>query len=266
MESLVNIVVCAKYSLDVAELKVDSSTRKPVTVGVPRKISDIDRNAVEEAIKLKEKHGGKITAVTLGPPEAKAGLKEALAMGVDEAHLVAEASYEKLDTLTTADILAAVIKKLEGFDLILCGEMTIDGFSSQVGPRLAERLNIPQITYARKVTVEDGNVVAERDLEESYEVVKAKMPALLSVTREINTPRLPSLMAILKASKKELKTMTIGDLGFNLDDLQQKTPLNLIHIEAPDMKRKGVIISEKPAKEAAEELVSILMKERVVGA
>jgi len=258
-----DILVCIKYALDVTELKIDPSSKTPMLQGVPRKISDIDRNAVEEAVVLKEKHGGKVVMLTFGPKEATGGLKEALAIGADEAYLIEDPSNGLLDTRATSTALATGIKKLGNFDLIICGEATVDGFSSQVGPRLAERLGLPLLSYVKKVTVNGDEVVVERDLETSYEVLKTKLPALISVTQEINTPRIPPLMAILKAKNKKSEIWKVEDLGLSSDELLKTgSSVQILEIQVLESKRKGIIIQEKPAAEAAEELVNLLTKDK----
>lgn len=259
------IIVCAKYALDVAEIKIDPSG-KPLLEGVPRRISDIDKNAVEAAINLKEKHGGTIKAICFGPASAKEGLKELLAMGADEAYLVEDPSAGMLDTSATVEALAAAIQKTGSFDLILCGEATTDGYTGQVGPRLAGKLGIPQITYARNLNVEGNSIMAERDLEDAYETVKAPMPVLVSVTREINIPRIPSLMAILKASKKPLTLWKPEDLGLSKEKLEQVSTLQTVDLQGFAVERKRVVIKDKPVEEAVQELISHLLKEKALGA
>ena len=261
---MVDIIVCAKYAWDVAEIKIDPSG-KPVLEGVPRRISDIDKNAMEAAVNLKEKHGGTIKALCFGPASAKDGLKELLAMGADEAYVVEDPSGGMLDTAATVEALAAAIQKMGSFDLILCGEATTDGYTGQVGPRLAGKLGIPQVTYARSLSLEDGSVVAERDLEDAYITVKVSMPALVSVTREINVPRIPSLMAILKASKKPMTTWKLEDLGLSKEKLEEVSTLKTVKLEGFAVERKRLIIKEKPVEEAVQELVSNLLKEKVLG-
>lgn len=157
--------------------------------------------------------------------------------------------------------MGAAISKLGTFDLILTGEATIDGFSSQVGPRLAEHLAIAQATYVRKLTLQDGIVTAERDLEDSYEVVEANTPLLVTVTKEINSPRLPSLMAILAASKKEIKTLTAADLPIQKSALE--SPLDILDLTPLQMKRKGIMMRDKPVAEMTDELAHVILKERV---
>ena len=232
------IIVCVKQALDVTELRVDSATRRIITADAPRKISDFDKNALEEAIRLKEKLGGEVVVVTVSPEDATMTLRETLAMGADKAYLVSDPSFEKSDTLVTSYVLSEVIKKLGEFDLILCGEASVDSYSAQVGPRLAERLGIPQITYVRKLSLDENVVTAERSLEDCYETVKTKTPALLTITGEINEPRIPSLMAIMKASKKEIVTWNTGDLGIPEEKIGEKgSAIQITEVLAPRGKK-----------------------------
>jgi len=260
------IVVCIKQALDVTELKVDSATRRIITVDAPRKISDFDKNALEEAVRLKEKLGGEVVVVTASPEDATMTLREALAMGADKAYMVSDPSFEKSDTLVTSYILSEAIKKLGGFDLIICGEASVDSYSAQVGPRLAERLGVPQITYVRKLSL-DGNIVtAERSLEDCYEMVRAKTPALLTVTGGINDPRIPSLMAIMKASKKEIVPWTAEDLKIPEDKAGDKgSAIQVTEVLAPKVERRKIVIKGETVEEVAEQLAKALIKEGVVG-
>lgn len=258
---MVKSIVCIKYAIDVNQLRLDPASKAPMIRGAARRISDIDKNAIEEAVRIKEKHGGEVVVLTVGPSEAREALREALAMGADQAYLITDSDFESFDTGGVSAVLAAAISRLDSFDLILAGEATIDSFSSQVGPRLAERLSIPQVTYARRIAFENGRIVAERDLEDSYETVEVNTPALVTVTREVNTPRFPSLMAILAASKKEIKILSAADLEIEKDVLESS--IRILEIVAPEMKRKGVIIRDKPTAEMADELARIILKERV---
>ncbi|RLF16256.1 MAG: electron transfer flavoprotein subunit beta [Thermoprotei archaeon] len=265
MVAVPKVCVCVKHSYDVSEIKVDPSTRAPVLVGVKKKTSDFDKNAIEEAVRLKEKLGWTVTAITYGPDDAKSALREALAMGVDEAVLVTDPGYEQSDTMVTSRFLAEAIKKEGPFDLILLGEVSIDGYTYQVGPRLAELLGLPQITHVRRLEVKEGEVVAERDLEEGYEVVSAKLPAVVTVTKEINEPRYPKLMDIMKASKKPIKTLTAADLGIPDDKKGAAgSGMEVLKAVAPEMKRKEHVIKGKEPPEAVAELLDLLAKEGVV--
>lgn len=263
---LLKIIVCVKQALDVTQIKADSATRQLITVDAKRKISDFDKNALEEALQIKEKQGAEVIALTVSAEDAKMILREALAMGADKAYMITDPSFEGSDTLVTSYILAEAIKKIGEFDLILCGEASVDSYSAQVGSRLAERLGIPQITYARKLSVEGNNLTVERTLEDCYETVKAKTPALVTVTAQTNTPRIPSLMAIMKASKKEIVIWTAQDLGISKEKVGKTgSAIQVTEVLAPKVERKKIVITGETAAEIAEKLAKELIKEGVVG-
>ncbi len=258
------IIVCLKQAVDVSQLKVDTNTRQLITAGAPRKISDFDKNALEEAIRLREKAGpAEICTLTMTSEDAKAVLREALAMGADKAYVVNDAGLQGIDTSGTALVLTEAIKKIGPFDLILCGETSLDSFSGLVGARLSDLLAVPLVNSVRKLSVEGENVVAERSLEEAIETVKAKMPVLVSVTREINQPRIPSLMMIMKASKKEIVTWSLGDLGVEKGKLTPKT--EVLEALAPKTERKKIKITGESVQEIAEKLAKALIQEGVIG-
>jgi len=256
---MVRVIVCAKQVFDLNGLKVDPNTRLLVTERVERKISDFDRNALEEALRIREKHGGTVTVLTLGPPVAGEAAKQALNMGADDAYLIQGVETEELDSRATADVLAAAVKKVGEFDLVICGEASIDMYSAQVGPRLAERLGIPQVSHVRKVSVSGTTVTAERDLEEAYETVEASMPLLLTVTKEINEPRIPTITMIIRASKKTAKTLVVSDLG-----VQISPSVKVIQALAPTTRRRRERVDGKPS-EIADSLARQLIKEGAVG-
>jgi len=261
---LKRIIVCLKQAVDVSQLKVDPATRRLLIASAPKKISDFDKNALEEAIRIKEKLGNvEIFTLTVTSEDAKAVLREALAMGADKAYVVNDSSFKDVDTLGTAHILVEAIKKIGEFNLVLCGETSLDSFSGLVGSRLAELLNLPQISSVRKLSVEGDTVTAERALEDAVETVKAKVPALISVTREINQPRIPSLMMIMKASKKEIITWTATDLGIQKEKLASK--IEVIEVLAPKTERKKIKITGENPQEIADKLAKALIQEGVVG-
>jgi len=263
---MVRVIVCVKQAIDVSQLKVDTATRKLITVDAPRKISDFDKNALEEAIRLKEKLGGEVLTLTLGPEDAKTTMREALAMGADKAYVISDPTLENSDTLATSHVLAEAVKKIGQFDLVLCGEASIDSFSAQVGPRLAERLNIPQVTYARRLSLEGDLLTAERSLEDAVETVKAKIPLLVTVTREINEPRIPSLMAIMKASKKEVVLWKAADLNLAREKIGEAgSAIKVLDVLAPKVERKKIVMKGENAAEVAEKLAKALIQEGVVG-
>lgn len=260
------IVVCLKQAIDVTELRVDSATQRPIITNVPRKISDFDKNALEEAVKLKEKLGGEVVVVTVGAMDAKLILREALAMGGDRAYLLSDPSFEHSDTLAISYVLAKGIEKIGTFDLIICGEASIDSYSGQIGPRLAERLDIPQVTHVKELSIDGDTAIAERNLEDRHETVKAKIPVLLTVTKEINEPRIPSLMAIMKASKKEITLWNAEDLKVvDAKVGEVGSAIQILGVLAPKMDRKRIVVEAETAKEVAEKLAEALVKEGVVG-
>ena len=266
MSPMVKIIVLVKQVFQTADLKVDRTSKTVVTQGVPRVISETDKNAVEEAVRIKEKHGGKITALSLGPPEAKEALREALAMGADEAYLITDPRFEGSDAHATANVLAAAVTKVLEYDLILCGAYSEDIYAFQVGPRLAEICNLPQITYAAEVTLEGNRLLVERDLESERQVVEAKLPCLVSVVREINEPRLPTLMAIMAASKKPMKTWNAADLSLEADELGFNGSLiEVLRSTVSAGERRRITFQGEP-KDIAPKIVKALVEEGVLKA
>jgi len=251
-----NIIVCAKQVVDVSEMKVDSSTKKPILQGVPQKISDIDKNAMEEAIKIKDKHGGKITVLTVGPADAKERIKELLAMGADEGILVPYP--DKYDYHVVSTLLTEAIKKIGEYDIILCGEASIDLFSGQIGPRLAGLLDIPQITYAQSVNAEKDKITADRNMGDKSVTTESSYPVLITVTKEINEPRLPSLMQILGAANKPINDWTSESLA---DGLNPK--IDAVELNGVSMERKNIIYKDD-VDESVKNLVDSLAKEGVL--
>ncbi len=263
LDGLKRIIVCLKQAIDVSQLKVDPTTRQLITAAAPKKISDFDKNALEEATKIKEKTGNaELCTLTVTSEDAKTVLREALAMGADKAYVVNDAGLRNVDTFGTAYVLAEAIKKIGEYDLILCGETSLDSFSGLVGARLAELLGLPLVSSVRKLAVEGDAVSAERSLEESIETVKAKMPCVVSVTREINQPRIPSLMMIMKASKKEIVNWALADLSVQKEKLASK--IELVEVLAPKTERKKIRITGESVQEIAEKLAKALIQEGVV--
>jgi electron transfer flavoprotein beta subunit len=262
---MTRILVCVKQAIDVSQVKVDTATRRLITVDAPKKISDFDKNALEEAVRIKEKSGGEIITITAGSEDAKMTMKEALAMGADKSYIVADPAFEGSDTLATSYILAEAVKKLGAFDLILCGEASVDSFSAQVGPRLADRLGLPLITYVKKLTLEGDTVTVERSLEDSYETVKAKTPVLLTVTKELNEPRIPNLMSIMKAAKKEVVIWKAADLNIPNEKVGESgSAVRTVSVLAPKVERKKTVIKGETPAETAEKLAKALIQEGVI--
>ena len=257
---MVDCVVCVKQTVDVNQVKPKPDTLEPDYSKAPQKISDFDLNALEEALRIKEKHGGKVIVVSVGPNVQQILIRETLAMGADEAYVLSDPSLANADGLAVANTLASLIKsKIGSFDLILCGEASLDESAYQTAPRLAEIFNIPHITYATKVEIEDGSVKAWKGMGDSVHVVKAKLPVVLAVGLEINTPRLPSLLMIRAASKKPIHELKLSDIG--LEGIE--TAVETRGVKAVKVERKKQVLEGEP-EELAQRLADILVQEGLV--
>ena len=257
-------IVLLKDIPDLTEIKLDSQTRAPIIEGVKRRISEVDKRALEAAIRLKEKVGGEVVTLSLGDDKTKTALLEALAMGADAVYIVNEPELKGVDTNATSKVLEAAVKHVGDYDLILAGEMTLDSLSSQIGPRLAQLLDLPQITYVKELDVADGKVRAVRDLEDMDEVVEAALPAVVSVVREINEARIPNLMSIMKAKKKPQTVWGAGDIGLDVSEVKSQSYVQITSVSAPKVERKQIKIEAETVEEAAAKLVEALMQEGVL--
>lgn len=216
-----NILVCLKQVPDTNEVKIDPVRGTLIRDGVPSIINPDDRNALEEALRIKDEHENvKVTVVSMGPPQADAALQEAIAMGADEAVLLSDRAVAGSDTWATSTALAAVIKNIKDYDIILCGRQAIDGDTAQVGPQIAEHLNIPQITYVQDLKIEGDKVIANRALEDGHLVVECKMPVLLTAIKELNEPRYPSIKGIVHAHRSNnVKIVSAADVNADLTNI-----------------------------------------------
>lgn len=213
-----NIVVCVKQVPDTTDVRIDPETNALIRDGVASILNPFDENAIETALQLKEKHGGKVTVISMGPPQAVEVLRHAIAMGADEAYLISDPALRGSDTLATSYTLAEAIRHLGDFDMVICGKQAIDGDTAQVGPGIAERLNIPQVTLAVAVEVDGRKVRVTRMLDAANEVVEVRMPVLITVVKQINEPRHPPMKGVLRARKAQIPVLTAADL--NLDPKQ----------------------------------------------
>lgn len=244
-----NVVVCIKQVPDTEQVRIDPVTKNLVREGVQSIINPYDTYAIEEGVRLVEQHGGKVTVLTMGPPQAEAVLREAISLGCDEAVLVSDRAFAGADTLATSYTLAKAVEKVQDYDVVLCGKQAVDGDTAQVGPGIAAHLDIPQITYVRKIREsEGGKIIAERAIEEGYEVLQAPTPCLLTVVKEINTPRLPSLKGKMKAKKAEIQKWTAADLDAESDRLGiTGSPTEVWRITTPEPREKGQIFEDAEA-------------------
>ncbi|MGO1371383.1 MAG: electron transfer flavoprotein subunit beta [Senegalia sp. (in: firmicutes)] len=217
-----NIIVCIKQVPDTNEVKIDKKTGTLIREGVPSIINPDDKNALEEALRLKDEHGANVVVLTMGPPQAKVALKEALAMGADEGILLSDRAFAGSDTWATSTTLAGAIKKLD-YDILLCGRQAIDGDTAQVGPQIAEHLNLAQITYVEDLKIDGKEIIAHRAVEDGYYKVKAQMPVLLTAIGELNEPRYPSMRGIFDAFReKEIKVWSADDIIVDMDEIGLK--------------------------------------------
>lgn len=262
-----HFIVCIKQVPDTEELgkvKINPATNTLKREGVPSIINPFDENAIEEALRLREKKGGEVTALSMGPPQAEEALRKTLAMGVDRAILLSDKAFAGADTLATSYVLAVAIKKIGEFDLILSGKQAIDGDTAQVGPGIAEWLNIPQLTYIRKLEVNGDKIKAERVLEDSFEVVEVPLPALVTVTKDINDPRYPSLKGLLRAKKEEIAIWGLGNLSVERKRVgADGSPTQVIKVFTPRPVGKGEILSGE-ISEVVDRLIREIKKRKIV--
>lgn len=245
------IVACIKYSLDVSEVKVNAETKALQLDSVPRKVGNIDQHVLEAAVSLQEAYGGSAHALTFAPAVDKERFREALAMGVDEVILVESPFTDEVIPGVTARVLAAAIEKIGDVDLILCGEVSDDGFTYQVPPRLAERLGLPLIAYARTLGLDNGSVTADRDLDDRSQTVTSPLPAVVSVVEELNAPRRPTLMQALKAKQKPVHHWQLAeDLSLAPEELAADKKLERVA-------RTGVVVHRKRQVLAGDDMVAL---------
>ncbi|MEH7308003.1 electron transfer flavoprotein subunit beta/FixA family protein [Neobacillus drentensis] len=254
-----NIYVIMKRTFDTEE-KISIKNGKVSEDGAEFIINPYDEYAVEEAIKLREEHGGEVTVVTVGNDETEKQLRTALAMGADKAVLINDEDVEDGDPFTTATILASFLKDKDT-DIILAGNVTVDGSSGQVGPRLAEELGMTVVTTITKLTVDGDKAMIERDVEGDIEIVEAQLPLLVTCQQGLNEPRYPSLPGIMKAKKKPLETLDLDDLDLDEEDVEAKS--KTIEIFLPSGKGAGKILVGD-LKQQAQELISLLKTEAKV--
>ena len=259
-----DIVVCMKQMPDLQQIRIKE--RKPILENVPLVWGDLDKNAIEEAALIKEKVGAaKITVVAKGSEKLQQGILEPLAMGADEAVLLTDPAFEGSDSMGTAKVLAKAIEKIGAYDLVILGEGSTDNYSGLVGSTLAELLNLPEITYVRELNVENGKVTAVRNMEESFEVVEANLPVVITVAQEINEPRLPKFMAIRKAGAKPRHEWGPADIGLSADEVgENAVSVDMLSNLAPEQDRKNIIL-EGDLDEQIDALVDALIKEGVLG-
>jgi electron transfer flavoprotein alpha/beta subunit len=252
------IIVCIKQVPDTAEVRINPETNTLIRDGVPSIINPYDLHALEAAIKIKEEGSATVTALTMGPPQAEEALREAIAIGADEGVLLTDRVFAGSDTWATAYTLYKAVETL-GFDIILCGKQAIDGDTAQVGPEMAEFLNIPHIAYVKKIEkIEEKGIVVHRLMGEGHDVVESSLPVLMTVVRELNEPRLPSLKGKMKAKKADINKLTHEDIHADESMLGLNgSPTQVKNIFAPEIKKDRKMLEGSP-EEQVEQLMSEL--------
>lgn len=260
-----DILALVKYSLDVAEVRIDATTAELKLRGVPERYGDIDRNVAEAAVRLKESKGGAVHVLSFGPPAARNSLKEILAMGIDDGIFVQRSESADDTTSTTVRVLEAAIRRRGAFDLLLCGFASDDGYTSQVGPRLAERLQTPLVSYVQRMSIDGDLLTAERDLKDHIQTVRVRLPAVVTIAEESFTPRSVTLLDAMKAQKKPVEVWQVeDDLGLTRDSLESTG-------RCVELSRSGVVVERRQemlqggeSLELADRFIEALLQEGVV--
>ncbi|MEG1004527.1 MAG: electron transfer flavoprotein subunit beta/FixA family protein [Clostridium sp.] len=258
-----NILVCLKQVPDTTAVKIDPKTGTLIRDGVPSIINPEDKHALEAALQIKEKSGAKITVISMGPPQAQNALREALCMGADEAVLITDRAFAGADTLATSKALAGAIKRLD-YDVIFAGRQAIDGDTAQVGPEIAEHLDIPQVTYVQGVTVEEDGLLINRALEDGYELIKVQTPCLLTAIEELNHPRYMNVSLIFETAEKEITIWSADDIDVDKAELGLKgSPTKVKKSMTKEAKGAGELVKEGP-KDAAKYVIGKLKEKHYI--
>jgi len=255
-----NVVVCIKQVPGTTKIKIDPRTNTLVREGVRSIINPFDTYALEEGVRLRERYGGQVTALSMGPPQAEQALREAISLGADEAILLSDRVFAGSDTWATSYVLSKAISRIGQCDIVICGRQTLDGDTGQVGPELSEMLNVPFVAYVSKIEeVKDGHMTVQRMIEEGYEVIQTPLPAVISVVKEINVPRLPSLRGSMKAKSAKIPVWTAADLGVEPDKAGiAGSPTRVVKVFFPKRERKSEMLKgslEEQVDQLAEKLV-----------
>jgi len=256
------IIVCIKQVPETTEVRINPETNTLVREGVKSIINPFDMYAIEEAVRLKEKFSGKALVITMGPPQAESALREALSLGIDEGILLSDRAFAGSDTWATSYTLAGAIKKIGQYDLIICGKQASDGDTAQVGPGISTHLDIPQVTYVKKIEeVRDNSLRCERMTEEGFEIIETPLPALLTVVKEINDPRIPSLRGMMRAKQAKIITWSQKDLSLDSQKIGLcGSPTQVVKIFTPPPRTGGQILKGE-TEEVVDKLTALLKTE-----
>ena len=262
------IVVCAKQVPDTTEVKLDPKTGTLIRDGVPSIINPDDKAGIEAALQLKESvPGSTVTVISMGPPQADVALREALAMGCDDAILVTDRAFGGADTWATSSTIAAALKKID-YDVIITGRQAIDGDTAQVGPQIAEHLGLPQVSYAENVVVDGDCLKVQRQFEDRYHIIKVKMPCVITALAELAQPRYMTVSGIMSAyDEKEVKVWGYEDLKDFVDDSNlglKGSPTQVKKSFTKPVKPAGTLYTEISADEAVEVIVNKLKEKYII--
>ena len=263
------IIVPIKQVPETSNVKMDPETGTMIREGVEQIINPLDLYAIEEGIILKERFGGEVIVLSMGPPKAEIAIREAIAMGCDNGILLTDKAFAGADTYATSYTISQAVRRLGNFDLILCGERATDGDTGQVGPGIGAWLGIPFVTYVSSIKeVNTDHVVVERMVEEGYEVLKVKLPALLTVVKEINYPRLPTLRGKQRAKKIDIIKWGPGDIDAEKNKIGLNgSPTRVVKIDKPKIARNGKIFTvkdERDIEKAINLFIDFLQKKEIL--
>jgi electron transfer flavoprotein beta subunit len=260
-----NIIVCIKQVPETTEVKIDPKTNTLIREGVTSIINPFDTYAVEEGIQIREKLGGKVTALSMGPPQAEQVLRDAIAVGADQGILLSDPAFAGADTLATSYTLAQSIRKIGLPDLIICGKQAIDGDTAQVGPGIAVHLDIPQIVFVKKIReITDKKIIAERMVEDGLEVVESSLPALITVVKDINQPRMPSLRGVMMSKKAEIPVWGASDIELDTDLIGLKGSPTWVEKVFSPPQRSGGKVFEGEVDEVVDGLINALKEDKLI--
>ncbi|MDD6920663.1 MAG: electron transfer flavoprotein subunit beta/FixA family protein [Eubacteriales bacterium] len=268
-----NILVCAKQVPDTNVIKINPKTGTLIRDGVASILNNDDANALEEALRIKDKYDDVVvTVASMGPPQAQDMLMECIAMGADNTVLISDRAVGGSDTQATSNALVATIKKAEKemgkpFDLVFAGRQAIDGDTAQVGPQVAEKLDIPQVTYVEELTLNDAmdECTVKRNMEDGYEIIKVKTPCMLTAIKELNTPRYMTVKGIFTAKEKDMKVWSAADVEVDLETVGlEASPTNVFRSFTPAPKGKGVMLSGNTDKEVVTQLLVSLKDKHII--
>jgi electron transfer flavoprotein beta subunit len=258
-----NIVVCIKQVPGTTEIKIDPKTNTLVREGVKSIVNPFDTYALEEGVRLKERYGGKVTVITMGPPQAEEALRETISLGADEAILLSDRAFAGSDTWATSYVLSKAVAKIANYDIVICGRQTLDGDTGQVGPELSEMLKVPFISYVSKVEeIKDKYIRVQRMIEEGHEEIETILPAVITVVKEINVPRLPSLRGSMKAKTAKIPVWNAAEIGVETDKAGiPGSPTRVVKIFFPKREHKSEMLQgtvEEQVAKLAERLEKIV--------